>query len=132
MAKKNIKSVRPDNDMTMKIFVAVALVIAFVAGYIVSRAKYKPQIEQLSKMVIDKDAALQQMKSNTNKIMMKDDKMWVVENGEVKQMDSDIMMPSGDKVMMDGKVMRADGTDVVMKNGDAIDMDGKMMSDGTN
>lgn len=132
MAKKSTKSTMGNNDMTMKLFVAVALVIAFVAGYIVSRAKYKPQIEQLSKMVIDKDAALQQIKSNSNKIMMKDDKMWVVENGEMKQMDSDIMMPSGDKVMMDGKVLRADGTDVMMKNGDAIDMGGKMMTGGSN
>ncbi len=128
MASK--KSTRTDNDMTMKIFVVVALVIAFVGGYLIARAKYKPQLQELSKMVLDKDAALQQMKSNSNKIMMKEDKMWVVENGEVKQMDSDIIMPSGDKVMMNGKVMRADGTDTIMKNGDAINMDGKMMSGG--
>ena len=128
MASK--KSTKTDNDMTMKIFVAVALVIAFVGGYLIARAKYKPQLQELSKMVLDKDAALQQMKSYNNKIMMKDDKLWVVENGKVKEMDSDIMMPSGDKVMMGGKVMRADGTDIMMKNGDAIDMDGKMMSGG--
>lgn len=128
MASK--KSTRTDNDMTMKIFVVVALVIAFVGGYLIARAKYKPQLQELSKMVLDKDAALQQMKSNANKIMMKEDKMWVVENGEVKQMDSDVIMPSGDKVMMNGKVMRADGTDTMMKNGDAINMDGKMMSGG--
>ncbi len=126
------KSAQKDNDMTMKIFIAVALVIAFVGGYLIARAKYKPQLQELSKMVLDKDEALQQMKSYNNKIMMKDDKMWVVENGKVKEMDSDVMMPSGDKVMMNGKVMRADGTDVMMKNGEAIDMDGKMMSDGTN
>lgn len=128
MASK--KSTRTGNDMTMKIFVVVALVIAFVGGYLIARAKYKPQLQELSKMVLDKDAALQQMKSNANKIMMKEDKMWVVENGEVKQMDSDVIMPSGDKVMMNGKVMRADGTDTMMKNGDAINMDGKMMSGG--
>lgn len=124
------KTTKADNDMTIKIFVVVALVIAFVGGYLIARAKYKPQLQELSKMVLDKDAALQQMKSYNNKIMMKEDKMWVVENGQVKEMDSDIMMPSGDKVMMGGKVMRADGTDVMMKNGDAIDMDGKMMSNG--
>lgn len=111
----NKKTTKADNDMTIKIFVVVALVIAFVGGYLIARAKYKPQLQELSKMVLDKDAALQQMKSYNNKIMMKEDKMWVVENGQVKEMDSDIMMPSGDKVMMGGKVMRADGTDVMMK-----------------
>ena len=126
------KATKTDNDMTIKMFIVVALVIAFVGGYLIARAKYKPQLQELSKMVLDKDAALQQMKSYNNKIVMKDDKMWVVENGQVKEMDSDVMMPSGDKVMMNGKVMRADGTDVMMKNGEAIDMDGKMMSDGTN
>lgn len=131
MASK--KSVRTtDSDTTMKIFVAVALVIAFVGGYLIARAKYKPQLVELSKMVIDKDAALQQMKSNTNKIMMKDDKMWIVENGEVKEMDSDVMMPSGDKVMMDGKVKKADGNEMMMKNGEAIDMDGRIMMGGSN
>lgn len=128
-SKKNVKT---DSDMTMKIFVVVALVIAFVGGYLIARAKYKPQLQELSKMVLDKDAALQQMKSNTNKVMMKDDKMWIVENGEVKEMDSDVMMPSGDKVMMDGKVQKADGTDMMMKNGESIDMDGKMMSSDAN
>lgn len=125
MASK--KRVSNDNDMTMKIFVVVALVIAFVGGYLIARAKYKPQLIELSKMVTDKDAALQQMKANANKVMMKDNKMWIVENGEVKPLDSDLMMTSGDKVMMDGKVLKSDGTSIMMKNGDAMDMDGRMM-----
>jgi hypothetical protein len=117
--------------MTMKIVVFVALLIAFIGGYLIARAKYKPQIIELSKMVTEKDTALTQLKSSTNKLMMKDNMMWVVENGEARQMDSDIMMSNGTKVMMDGKVLNSDGSESTLSNGDAIDMDGKMMPANT-
>ena len=96
MASKK-RTAAEQKDMTMKVVLGVALLVVFVAGYFIARAKYKPQIVELSKMVADKDESLQKIKSNTNKVMMKDDKMWVVENGELKKMDSDIMMTNGEK-----------------------------------
>lgn len=114
-------------DMTMKVVLIVSLLIAFVAGYFVARAKYKPQIIELSKMVADKDGALQKFKSNANKVMMNEDKMWIVENGELRQMDSDLMMTNGEKVTSEGEIIKADGSSVMMQNGDAMDMNGKML-----
>src|SRR3989344_6974410 len=126
VARKNSGS-RQNNDMTMKVMLVVALVIAFVAGYFVARAKYKPQLVELSKMIIDKDQAMEKIKSNANKVMMKDDKVWIVENGMARMMDSDTMMTNGDKVLQDGTVVKTDGTKTILKNGDAVDMNGRMM-----
>lgn len=126
MASKK-RTAAEQKDMTMKVVLGVALLVVFVAGYFIARAKYKPQIVELSKMVADKDESLQKIKSNTNKVMMKDDKMWVVENGELKKMDSDIMMTNGEKVTTEGEVVKTDGSSVMMQNGDAMDMNGKML-----
>lgn len=130
-SKKSTKQAE-NSDLKMKVIVLVALIAAFIGGYLVARAKYKPQIIELSNMVTDKDAALQQMKSISNRIMMRDDKVWVVENGTERAMDSDIVMQNGAKVMMDGKVSQSDGSEVIMKNGDAINMSGTMMSTSGN
>lgn len=130
MAAKRNSSSRKNNDMTMKVMLVVALVIAFVAGYFVARAKYKPQLVELSKMIIDKDQAMERVKSNGNKVMMRDGKVWIVENGMAKMMDSDTMMTNGDKVLQDGTVVKADGTKTMMKNGDAVDMNGRMITGG--
>lgn len=118
------------NDMQMKAFIIVALIAAFIGGYLVARAKYKPQIAELSKMVLDKDDAMNKMKADANKIIMKDGKMWVIEDGIVREMDSDMMMPNGSKVMLDGKVVNSDGDEMMMRNGDAMDMEGTMMPNG--
>lgn len=126
MASKK-RTTAESSDMTMKVIIVLALLIAFVGGYFIARAKYKPQIIELSKMVADKDGALQKIKSNANRVMMKEDKMWIVENGVIKAMDSDLMMTNGEKVTIEGKVTKADGTSTMMHNGDSLDMNGKMM-----
>ena len=126
MASKKRTTVE-QKDMTMKVVLVVALLVTFVAGYFIARAKYKPQIIELSKMVADKDGALQKFKSNANKVMMKEDKMWIVENGELREMDSDLMMTNGEKVTAEGEVVKADGSSVMMQNGDARDMNGKKL-----
>ncbi len=126
MASKK-RTAAEQKDMTMKVVLAVTLLVVFVAGYFIARAKYKPQIIELSKMVADKDQALQKFKSDANKVMMKEDKMWIVENGELRQMDSDLMMTNGEKVTTTGEVVKADGSSVMMQNGDEMDMNGKML-----
>ncbi len=126
MAKKNNTQV--NSDMNMKIFVFVALLVAFGLGMFVARARYKPQLEILTKMNLDKDAALQQMKSNYNKVMMKDDKMMVVENGVASPMEQEVVLQSGDKVTTEGEIVKADGTKTKLQNGDAVDLTGKVMT----
>lgn len=122
MAKKET-----NNDMTKNIIIFVALLVAFVGGYVFARAKYKPQILELNKMVMERDNTMSAMKANANKIMMKDGKMWVIKDGVATQMANDTIMKNGTKVMMNGKMMQ-DGKEVDLRNGDSLDMEGKMMT----
>lgn len=124
------KKTETQSDMTMKVIVIAAILFAFAAGYFAARAKYKPQLVELSKMVSDKDQAMQKMKADANKIVMKDGKMWIIENGMVREMDSDIMLPNGSKVTATGSVTTEDGKESMMQNGDAMDMEGKLMPNG--
>lgn len=124
MAKKSKNTM--DSDTQMKIVVICALIIAFCIGFFVARLRYKPQLVELTKMVQDKDAALQQIQSENNHVSMKDGKMWVVENGNAKEMTSETSLLNGDSVGLDGKVMRADGSEVTLQNGESIDMSGNI------
>lgn len=126
MAKKSSRS----NDTQMKAFIIVALIAAFIGGYLVARAKYKPQIVELSKMVLEKDSEMNKMKTNANRIIMKDGAMYVIEDGIVREMENDMMMPNGTKVMTDGKVVTSDNKEMMMQNGDAMDMEGIIMPNG--
>ncbi len=123
----NKKKTATNNDMSMKVVLVVALALAFIGGYLVSRARYKPQILELNKMVLDKDQALNKMKANSNKVMMKDGTMWVVKDGILGPLEEEMEMTNGTKVMPDGKVLKADGSESMMQNGESMDMGGNMM-----
>ena len=112
--------------MTRNTIIFVALLIAFGGGFLFARARYKPQIIELNKMVMERDANISAMVADANKIMMKDGKMWVVKDGVATEMTTDMTMKNGTKVMMGGKMMSGDKA-TELKNGDSIDMDGNMM-----
>lgn len=126
MAKKNKDTM--DSDMQMKVIVICALIIAFCIGFFVARLRYKPQLVELTKMVQDKDAALQQIQSENNHISMKDGKMWVVENGNAKEMTGNVSLLNGDSVESNGKVMRQNGSEEMLQNGESIDMSGNIIT----
>lgn len=113
-----------------RLIIIAGLLVAFIAGFVVARVKYKPQILELNKMVTEKDQALTRLKADSNKVMMKDDTMWVVENGIVQEMKESVQFTNGDEVDVKGKVMKKDGTESVMMNGDAIDMEGNALGGG--
>jgi hypothetical protein len=58
-------------------------------------------------------------------IKMKDNKVWVIKNGEKTELTNSITLTDGTIVMKDGTVKAPDGTTTMMQNGDAIFMDGK-------
>lgn len=119
-----------NTDNHARLIIIVGLLIAFIAGFLVARAKYKPQLLELNKMIIEKDQAMTRLKADSNKVMMKDDAMWIVKNGIVEEMSETVEFTNGDKVMSDGKVIKADGSESSMMNGDAFDMDGKELEGG--
>lgn len=113
-----------NNDMTMKVVLVAALVIAFVGGYLVARAKYKPQIIELNKMVADRDVTIEKMKSDANRVVMKDNSMWVIQEGVMEALESEMTFTNGDKIDATGKVTQKDGKEVLLQNGDSVNMDG--------
>lgn len=113
-----------NNDMTMKVVLVAALVIAFVGGYLVARAKYKPQIIELNKMVADRDVTIEKMKSDANRVVMKDNSMWVIQDGVMEALESEMTFTNGDKIDATGKVTQKDGKEVLLQNGDSVNMDG--------
>jgi len=127
MASK--KNTAANSDMTIKVIILLSLVVAFVVGYFVARTKYKPQIKELTNMVEDKDNTMQKMKADANKIVMKDDVIWIVEDGMISEMDSEKMLLNGDKVTLEGKIIKSDKSEFMMSNGDEIGMDGVMRKD---
>lgn len=125
MASK--KKVSTSTDNSMKVILIVSLALAFVAGYLVSRARYKPQILELNKMVIEKDTTISDLKANANKVMREDDVMWIVEDGLVRELKEEVTLSNGYVVKPDGKVMKGDGSEMMLQNGESMGMDGEMI-----
>lgn len=115
------------NDNSMKVILVVALALAFIGGYLVSRARYKPQILELNKMIMEKDGTINTMRANANRVMRRDDEMWIVKDGMVSRMEEEVVMSNGDKAMPDGMIVKSDGSEVRLQNGQSMGMDGQMM-----
>jgi hypothetical protein len=61
-------------------------------------------------------------------VMMKDGKMWRMQDGkEIGRMDRETTMSNGTKVMMSGKMTMKGGKEMQMQEGQTIMLDGKMM-----
>jgi hypothetical protein len=58
--------------------------------------------------------------------MMKDGKVMMMKDGKTSQVDADVALSDGTKIMKDGSVMKKDGSKMMMKNGDSMDMSGMM------
>lgn len=115
---------KQDSGMKTKIIILVALLVAFAGGYLVARAKYKPQILTLSNMVDSKSVEMERIKDNANKVVMNDMKMWVVKDGIVTEMTEVVTLSNGYKVGPDGMVTITDGTTMQLEENEALDMDG--------
>ena len=64
-------------------------------------------------------------------VMMKDGKMWRMQDGkEIGRMDRETTMTNGARVMMNGKMMMKDGKEMQLQEGQIVMLDGKMMEGG--
>jgi hypothetical protein len=60
-------------------------------------------------------------------VMMKDGKMWRMQDGkEIGRMDRETTMSNGARVMMNGKMMTKDGKEMQLQEGQIVMLDGKM------
>jgi hypothetical protein len=64
-------------------------------------------------------------------VMMKDGKMWRMQDGkEIGRMDRETTLSNGSKVAMNGKIMMKDGKEMQLQEGQVMMLDGKMMEGG--
>jgi len=68
------------------------------------------------------------MAAEQDGVMMKDGKMWRLQDGkEIGRMDRETTMTNGTRVMMSGKMVMKDGKEMQMQEGQTMMLDGKMM-----
>jgi exopolysaccharide biosynthesis protein len=71
------------------------------------------------------------MAAEKDGVIMKDGKMWRMQDGkEIGRMDRETTLSNGTKVMMNGKMMLKDGKETQLQEGQIIMLDGKMMEGG--
>ena len=71
------------------------------------------------------------MAAEKDGVIMKDGKMWRLQDGkEIGRMDRETTMSNGTKVMMNGKMMLKDGKETQLQEGQIMMLDGKLMEGG--
>ncbi len=71
------------------------------------------------------------MAAEKDGIIMKDGKMWRLQDGkEIGRMDRETTMTNGTRVMMSGKMVMKDGKESQLQEGQTMMLDGKMMEGG--
>ena len=71
------------------------------------------------------------MAAEKDGVMMKDGKMWRLQDGkEIGRMDRETTMSNGTKVMMSGKMMMKDGKEMQLQEGQVMMLDGKSIEGG--
>ena len=71
------------------------------------------------------------MAAEKDGVMMKDGKMWRLQDGkEIGRMDRETTLSNGTKVAMNGKMMTKDGKEMQIQEGQIVMLDGRMMEGG--
>lgn len=115
-------------NMSMKVMVIVFIGVAFVAGYLFSRAKYKPQIVELGSMVMDRDETINTLNSLRNRYMLTDEGMVYLQDGEVTSVEEAVTLTDGSRINSDGSVIRSDGDEEQLGKGDSMLLDGTIFT----
>ena len=71
------------------------------------------------------------MAAEKDGVIMKDGKMWRLQDGkEIGRMDRETTMSNGTRVMMNGKMMMKDGKEGQLQEGQIMMLDGKLIEGG--
>lgn len=88
-------------------------------------AQEKPQNENPAKKTETAEEGSAAMAKNG--ILMRDDKLIQIKNGETIPVNDTMEMKNGTKVMADGTVMMKNGETMKLENGDKVTMKGKVI-----
>lgn len=114
--------------MSTKLIVIVLVGIAFIAGFFVARARYKPQISTLSTMVIERDDKISFLNNLKNRLTLRGGELVKIKDGEMMTVEEDVLLSDGTKVTVEGVVVRPDGEKEKLDEGGSIFMDGMIVS----
>ncbi len=114
--------------MSTKLMIIVVLGIAFIAGYLVARERYKPQINELSAMVIDRDEKITYLNNLRNVLMVKDGNLIQNKDGQVVNVQETILLTDGSKVSVNGEITRPNGEVEKLVEGELLFMDGTVVT----
>lgn len=107
--------------------IILCLAIGGVAGFLLARARYKPQLQITHDMVLEKVQEIDSLKSRMNRLMMVNGRMMRMKDGDVTELNEDTTLNNDTKVTIDGKIIKPDGTTTMMNDGDSMGMDGMML-----
>ena len=120
--KASSKNTAPSSIWT----IILCLAIGAVAGFLLARARYKPQLNTTHDMVLEKVQEVNALKNKMNGFTMVNGKVMKMTDGVITEMTEDTTLSDDTKVTVDGKIVKPDGTTTMMKDGDSMGMDGMM------
>jgi len=121
--------VESKSTMSTKLMIIVVLAAAFVGGYLIARERYKPQIKELSSMVIDRDDKITYLNNLRNRLFLKDGELMQNKDGEVITISETVMLTDGSKVNTIGEITRANGEKENLEGGEILFMDGTVVGE---
>jgi hypothetical protein len=110
-----------------KLFLTLTAALMATSIYSQSDSTNKMNHEVDNRKMENQDRTQTGVKSTPNLVMMHDGKMVMVHDGKLTNIDHDMTMSNGTKVMSDGTVIKKDGSKTVFKDGERMDMTGNMM-----
>lgn len=116
-------------DMSTKLVIIVLLGVAFVAGYLIAREKYKPQINELSAMVIDRDDKITYLNNLRNRLFITNGELMQNQDGAITTVEEALILSDGSRIEIDGTITRPNGDVEELKEGEYLFMDGEIITE---
>lgn len=114
--------------MSAKLMIIIVIGVAFAGGYLVARERYKPQINELSAMVIDRDDKITELNNLRNRLYMVDGELVQNKDGEITVIEDIFLLTDGSRVGNNGVVTRPTGEEEELMEGEMLFTDGTIIS----
>lgn len=114
--------------MSAKLMIIIVIGAAFAGGYLVARERYKPQINELSAMVIDRDDKITYLNNLRTRLYLVDGELVQNKDGEISVIEDVFLLTDGSKVGNDGIITRPTGESVELMEGEVLFTDGTVVS----
>ena len=115
--------------MSTKLLIIIVLGVAFIAGYLVARERYKPQINELSSMVIDRDDKITYLNNLRSRLILTEGGLIQSKDGVTMVIEDDFLLSDGSKVTVEGAIARPNGEIEQLEEGDSLFIDGTIVTE---